>query len=105
MDYEGLQETVARLIAGDKIYVNVDAFQNDFESFESADVVFLPTPFSGLPAMVVELKWNKTSGGAISQIKERGYTSNLKPYAGKLLLVGINYDEKSGVHTCKIEKV
>ncbi|MBQ8162414.1 MAG: AAA family ATPase, partial [Clostridia bacterium] len=32
MDFEGLQETVARLIAGDRITVNVDSFQNDFES-------------------------------------------------------------------------
>ena len=39
MDFEGLQETVARLIAGDRISVNVDNFQNDFESFESADDV------------------------------------------------------------------
>lgn len=223
MDFEGLQETVARLIAGDKITVNVDSFQNDFESFESADdvltllihlgyltyheadktvqipneevriefrqflsqkrinkgwislikrsqkllddtitgkkeevesaldeiraeqyapqfynneqslraiikyaylaavgqyvkveempsgkgiadVVFIPTQFTRLPAMVVELKWNKTSGGAISQIKEKKYAANLKPYAGNILLVGINYDEKTGKHSCNIEK-
>ena len=222
MDYEGLQETVARLIAGEKITVNVDSFQNDFESFESADdvltllihlgyltyhetertvqipneevriefkqflaqkkvnsgwislikrsqkllddtisgrsddvaaaldeirgeqyapqfynneqslraiikyaflvtagqhiqidempggkgladVAFLPTPLSRLPAMVVELKWNKTAGGAISQIKEKKYTAKLKPFAGSILLVGINYDEKTGKHTCLIE--
>ena len=39
MDFEGLQETVARLIAGDRIGLNVENFQNDFESFESADDV------------------------------------------------------------------
>lgn len=69
-----------------------------------ADVVFLPTPLSRLPAMVVELKWNKTAGGAISQIKEKKYTAKLKPYEGKILLVGINYDEKTGKHSCLIEK-
>ena len=223
MDFEGLQETVARLIAGDKITVNVDSFQNDFESFESADdvltllihlgyltyhetertvqipneevriefkqflaqkkvnsgwmklikrsqkilddtiagrneevadaldeirseqyapqfynneqslraiikyaylvtagqyvdldeipggkgiadVTFIPAPLSRLPAMVVELKWNKTAGGAISQIKEKKYTAKLRPFAGNILLVGINYDEKTGKHTCLIEK-
>ena len=223
MDFEGLQETVARLIAGDRIHVTVDGFQNDFESFESADdvltllihlgyltyheeektvqipneevriefkqflaqkrinsgwvslinrsqklledtvagrnedvaaalneireenyapqfynneqalraiikyayivafgqyvkveempsgkgiadVVFLPTLLSRLPAMVVELKWNKTSGGAIAQIKGKQYTANLKPFAGNILLVGINYDEKTGKHSCLIEK-
>ena len=55
--------------------------------------------------MVVELKWNKTVGGAISQMKEKKYTANLKPYAGNILLVGINYDDKTGSHTCLIEKV
>ena len=223
MDFEGLQETVARLIAGERITVNVDSFQNDFESFESADdvltllihlgyltyheaeqtvqipneevrkefkqflsqkkinsgwialikrsqkllddtisgrgdevaaaieeiraeqyapqfcnneqslravlkyaylvaasqymeleevpggkgiadVSFIPGPLSRLPAMVIELKWNKTAGGAIAQIKEKKYTAKLKPYAGNILLVGINYDEKTGKHTCLIEK-
>ena len=223
MDFEGLQETVARLIAGDRIQVNTESFENDFETFESADdvmtllvhlgyltyhetektvqipneevriefkeflsqkrintgwislikrsqkllddtiaghekevasaldeireeqyapqfynneqslraiikyaflsavgqyvkieempggkgiadVVFIPASPSRLPAMIVELKWNKSAGGAISQIKEKKYTANLKPYAGNLLLVGINYDEKTGRHSCSIEK-
>lgn len=223
MDFEGLQETVAQLIAGDRVSLNVDNFQNDFESFESADdvltllvhlgyltyhesekvvqipneevriefrqflsrqkinagwvslikrsqkllddtlggngdevaaalneirqeqyapqfynneqalravikyayvaavdryikieempggkgiadVVFLPVKPSELPAMVVELKWNKSSGGAIAQIKEKKYAANLKQYKGNLLLVGINYDSKTGKHTCSIER-
>jgi len=223
MDFEGLQETVAQLIAGDRVSLNVDNFQNDFESFESADdvltllihlgyltyreaekvvqipneevriefrqflsqqkinagwvslikrsqkllddtigghgdevaaalneirqeqyapqfynneqalraiikyayvaavdryvkieempggkgiadVVFLPVKPSELPAMVVELKWNKSSGGAIAQIKEKNYAANLKPYNGNLLLVGINYDSKTGNHTCSVER-
>ena len=223
MDFKGLQETVARLISGDRITVDVDSFQNDFESFESADdvltllihlgyltyheiektvqipneevriefkqfltqsrvnsgwialirrsqklledtiagrnddvaaalddiraeqyapqfynneqslravikyaylvtagqhiqidempggkgiadVAFIPTSLSRLPAMVIELKWNKTAGGAISQIKEKKYTAKLKPYEGNILLVGINYNEKTGKHTCLIEK-
>ena len=39
MDFDGLQETVARLIDGDKITVNVDSFRNDFETFDSVDDV------------------------------------------------------------------
>lgn len=69
-----------------------------------ADVAFIPTPHSRLPAMIVELKWNKTAGGAITQVKAKQYTTNLKPYAGSILLVGINYDEKTGRHSCLIEK-
>ena len=69
-----------------------------------ADVVFIPASFSRLPAMVIELKWNKTSGGAIEQIRLKKYTASLKPYEGNIILVGINYDESTGNHTCMIEK-
>ena len=69
-----------------------------------ADLAFLPVPYSGLPAMVVELKWNKTAGGAISQIHDRHYTAALQPFSGNIVLVGVNYDEKTGEHTCRIEK-
>ena len=69
-----------------------------------ADVVYIPKPMSQYPAMIIELKWNKSSGGAIEQIKEKKYTTVLKPFAGHILLVGINYDEKTGKHTCTIDK-
>ncbi|MEZ3488175.1 MAG: ATP-binding protein [Lachnospiraceae bacterium] len=70
-----------------------------------ADVVFIPASLSRLPAMVIELKWNKTSGGAIAQIKNKRYTAVLEPFAGNILLAGINYDEKTGKHTCAIERM
>ena len=70
-----------------------------------ADVAFIPTPLSRLPAMVIELKWNKKAEGAISQIKEKKYTASLSPFEGNILLVGINYNDKTGQHTCMIEKV
>ena len=39
MDFKGLRETITRLIAGDSIEVDVDDFENDFESFNSKDDV------------------------------------------------------------------
>ena len=69
-----------------------------------ADVVFIPAVLSGFPAMVIELKWNKTSGGVVTQIKNKKYDAVLHPFAGNILLVGINYDEKTGKHACTIEK-
>jgi len=69
-----------------------------------ADLVFIPGTLSQLPAMIIELKWNKTSETALQQIKDKRYQAILKPYAGRLLLVGINYDEKTGRHSCAIEK-
>lgn len=69
-----------------------------------ADVVFIPKKDSDKPAMIIELKFNKSAEGAIAQIKERKYTESLKKYKGDLLLVGINYDRKTKKHTCVIEK-
>lgn len=68
-----------------------------------ADVIYLPRRNVDRPALVVELKWNRSAEGAIAQIKDREYASWLKGYAGNILLVGINYDERKG-HTCMIEQ-
>lgn len=69
-----------------------------------ADVVFCPRKkYADRPAMVIELKWDKTATGAIRQIKDKKYLKALKGYTGKAYLVGINYDKKSKKHTCKIE--
>ncbi len=57
-----------------------------------ADIVFLPLPHTDRPALVVELKYDKTVGAAIRQIKDRQYTQALEGYVGEILLVGINYD-------------
>ncbi len=75
-----------------------------------ADVVYLPKPKSLLPALVIELKWNKSSEGAnncsaIRQIKERNYPAVLKDYGGETVIVGISYDAKKKEHSCVIERI
>lgn len=69
-----------------------------------ADVVYLPRKNSDKPAMVIELKWNKSAESAIRQIKEKQYPQILEGYGGEVLLVGINYDENTKTHKCIIEK-
>ena len=71
-----------------------------------ADFVFIPKPeFQKFyPALVVELKWNKDVKTALDQIKDRKYPDSVACYAGELLLVGINYNEKTKEHECRIEK-
>lgn len=69
-----------------------------------ADLVFIPRKNVELPAIVVELKYNSSSGAAIEQIKSKNYTEKLSQYTGEILLVGINYDGKKG-HSCSIEKI
>ena len=70
-----------------------------------ADVVFIPKRDTSLPAMIVELKWNKTAEGALKQIKENHYPELLSDYVGEMMLVGINYNEETKEHSCKIEKI
>lgn len=69
-----------------------------------ADVVFIPKKESSKPAMVVELKWNKTSDSAIQQIRDRNYPQVLQQMTDDILLVGIAYDERTKEHSCTIEK-
>ena len=71
-----------------------------------ADFVFIPKPeFQKFyPALVVELKWNKDVKTALDQIKDRKYPDSVACYAGELLMVGINYNEKTKEHECRIEK-
>ena len=58
-----------------------------------------------IPAMVIELKHNKSAESAIKQIKEKNYCQALSQYHGDLLFVGISYDENTKEHTCKIERM
>ena len=71
-----------------------------------ADLVFLPRKnFPEKPALVVELKWDKSARGALVQIKNKEYCRSLEEYQGNLILVGVNYDKKTKEHECVIEKV
>lgn len=71
------------------------------------DIVFLPLPHTGKPAMVVELKYGKSVETALQQIKDRQYTQALEGYSGEVLLVGISYDKNNTekAHSCLIEKM
>ena len=69
-----------------------------------ADVCLVPRKWHlDKPAVIIELKWDKSTVGALEQIKEKNYGSALKDYQGKLLLVGINYNKKTKKHECAIE--
>lgn len=72
-----------------------------------ADLIYLPKAeyLSSYPALVIELKWNQSAETALAQIKEKRYPEAIKDYTGDILLVGINYDKKTKVHQCIIEKI
>ena len=68
-----------------------------------ADVVFIPY-VPDIPAMIVELKHNQSAESALQQIKDKKYFDSLAHYSGNLLFVGIDYDEKTKKHSCKMER-
>ena len=93
-------------------YFTAPAFYNIIREMPAgkgfADFVFIPRANAGSrPAMVVELKYNKSADTAINQIKENRYHGALSGYGDRILLVGINYDadgKNEKKHTCVIEE-
>ena len=69
-----------------------------------ADLALIPY-VPNIPAMIIELKNNRSAESAINQIKEKKYDDLLEHYRGELLFVGINYDEKTKEHQCRIEEL
>lgn len=70
-----------------------------------ADIVLVPRRNVDKPAVVLELKYNKSAEGAIKQIKEKQYIDALRGYMGEVVLVGINYDKRTKKHECRIERI
>ena len=71
-----------------------------------ADICMIPRKTHlDKPAVVIELKWDKSVAGALNQIKEKNYTQLVKKlgYDGEVLLVGINYSTKTKKHSCVIK--
>ncbi len=60
-----------------------------------------------MPALVIELKWNRSAQAAIEQIRQRRYPEVLRGFGGDILLVGINYDKDAPAgqrkYDCRIE--
>ena len=76
-----------------------------------ADFIMIPGgKNSGLPAVVLELKYLDDPASAIHQIKEKNYPQRLGNYKGNILLVGISYnivdasDPEFKKHYCVIEE-
>ncbi|MBR1743752.1 MAG: AAA family ATPase [Lachnospiraceae bacterium] len=95
--------------AGQKYYTTIQ----ELDSGKGyADLVYLPSPkCPDKPALLIELKYNKSAETAADQIRNREYMQKLEHYKGNLLIVGVNYnrdadagDDEYKHHTCRIEK-
>jgi hypothetical protein len=123
MDFDGLKEAIVQMLGTAPLFYNdeqalrsvirfayiscVDEFLRIEElptGIGYADVVYLPKKGSSMPIMIVELKVNKSTDGAIAQIKNKNYPQALEGFGSDILLVGISYDVKSKEHSCVIEK-
>ena len=75
-----------------------------------ADLAYIPkTP--DIPAMLIELKYEKDADTAMEQIRRQEYPDRLVHYKGNLILVGISYDREISNedvqfkhHSCRIER-
>ena len=86
-------------------YYNAKQFYNikkeDTSMLGRSDLSFIPYDSCHIP-FIVELKINSTPEDAITQIKEKSYFNALGSYHGKVLLLGISYDEKTLKHNSKV---
>lgn len=69
-----------------------------------ADLALIPY-VPNIPAIIIELKNNKSAETALLQIKDRKYDDILQHYKGDMLFVGINYSSETKMHQCKIEEI
>ncbi|MDR1184574.1 MAG: PD-(D/E)XK nuclease domain-containing protein, partial [Coriobacteriales bacterium] len=68
------------------------------------DIAFIPRPNRpGIPAMLVELKWDASAETAINQIRNNRYPDSLAAWSGTILIAGISYNKKTREHSCIIE--
>lgn len=94
-------------------YLNYRDHYLKFEELPSGDgyvdIVYFPKQRSGVPALLIELKWNQSAQGAIEQIRNKRYPEALSGYGGEVLLAGISYEKdakgENRKHSCVIEKV
>ena len=74
------------------------------------DFIFYPESDPKADGIILELKVGRTPEEALDQIKQKKYAMKFEgklgetpKYSGRVLGVGIAYDKKTKVHSCKVE--
>ncbi|MBO4371739.1 MAG: AAA family ATPase [Bacteroidales bacterium] len=90
-------------------YYAAKPFYNIFHELPTgkgfADMVFIPLPTTPYPAIVIELKYDKSADSAIDQIKRKDYPKSLKGFSKKIVLCGINYNKSTSKHEVEMEVI
>ena len=109
MNFAGTKEDVIRMLSGEGVEVNITRFMNTMDSFKTKSDVFTYLIHLGYLTYDKETGTCRIPNGEVRQEwlnaieAEPGYEA-LRHYQGDLLLVGIEYDEQTKEHKCKIEK-
>lgn len=93
MNLDGLKEAIISIIGGIPQRINSRRFQNNMTDFDSKDDVMTLLVHLGypgydtdqifiLPALLVELKYDKAAEGAIKQIKDKMKTQRYDKICG-----------------------
>ena len=87
-------------------YYSLKQFYNvkkeDTSILGRSDLSFIPYDNNHIP-FIVELKINSSADDAIEQIKQKKYFNSLGDYHGKVLLLGISYDDNTLKHSSMVE--
>lgn len=96
--------------AGQKYYTTIQ----ELDSGKGyVDLCYLPSPKNpDKPALLIELKYDKSLETAIDQIKNKNYPQKLLHYKDNMLIISINYEKDTSSkevsykhHNCSIEKM
>ena len=101
--YEYVSAGCAQFFKGENNLSNLISLENGTIYISATDSVNALKEGKVDLAVIIELKWDKSTVGALEQIREKNYGNALNEYQGKLLLVGINYNKKTKKHECTIE--
>lgn len=122
LDMDGLKEAVIRMLGGEKVKIMTGSFQNDMTNIKSKDdvltlmvhlgylaydsnekSVFIPNEEVREEFVLSVTKGKHTELARLIKNSDR-LPHSFKNYGGDIYLVGINYDENTKKHTCKIER-
>ena len=105
---DGLREAVIRMLGGEKVRVMAGSFQNDMTNIRSRDDVLTLMVHLGYLAYDAEEGSVFIPNEEVRQEFVLAVTKSrhniFKGFEGDILFVGVNYDEKTKKHTCRIER-
>ena len=100
-DFDGLKTAILTMLAGNEVKVKTSSFQNDMTTFRNKDDVLTLLIHLGYLAynqkrQTAFIPNEEVRSEFVSAVEEKSikYPDSIAQYTGKILLVGISYDQK-----------